>query len=183
MRPYLKTIVAVIGLAIAILGLMTAWVQFAKELAAPKTVYIVVTPTDSQIAAQAESNSSSSTYKFTVKANQLWQDTKIKINAGDHVTIHYLSGKWGADSQDASGNAGYICAEQLPESQCTELVPDAVQGSLVGRIGTQILKIGYNIDFIASKSGTLQLSRNHDVVGFQNYGDVGEVVVEITVTR
>jgi hypothetical protein len=47
MRMFMKALIAVIGLAVAVLALATAWVQFNKEVVKPVvTVVVIATPTE-----------------------------------------------------------------------------------------------------------------------------------------
>lgn len=53
MRTYLKILVMVIGLVVAVIGLLTAWIQFTKETLPPPTpVILIVTATVQQSVAQ-----------------------------------------------------------------------------------------------------------------------------------
>ena len=55
MRAYLKALVAVIALVVAVLGLLTAWIQLTKETVPPTPVIVVVTATVPQPISQSTS--------------------------------------------------------------------------------------------------------------------------------
>jgi hypothetical protein len=126
--------------------------------------------------------------QFTVNAQLYWQDTSYYVQAGDHVVITYLSGLWSySPAQPLSDGNGppeqFICTEHFSEAQCSNAtgygVPDAVQGSLVGRITPmEPLKIGDHLDFVAQQSGELELAIND---GY-NEDNRGAITVQITVS-
>ncbi len=99
----------------------------------------------------------------TVFAVQGWQNTGVIVQAGNQVTIRYISGLWTSQSGvfapfDGRGQPnGYICANVLPASQCAEAVPNAIAGSLVGKIGTELLKVGDYLKFMETQGGNLFL--------------------------
>lgn len=121
----------------------------------------------------------------TVSATQGWQNTGVFINVGDQVTIRYLSGLWTSHSGvfapfDGIGQPnGYICANLEPASQCVEAVPDAIKGSLVGKVGTELLKIGDYLKFAATQGGSLYLRMNDGDDGL--YDNQGSITVQIEV--
>jgi hypothetical protein len=132
------------------------------------------------------SKSSHGSATFDVQATQDWQDSGVSIHPGNQVTIQYVSGLWTSDPTvspfDAKGRPdGYTCANYEPASQCAEVVPDAVQGSLVGKIGTETLKIGNALTFTATQAGSLLL-RINDGTGTALNDNQGSITVQITVS-
>jgi hypothetical protein len=123
---------------------------------------------------------------MTVSATQGWQASGIFINAGDQVIIRYISGLWTSTAGtiapfDGAGRPdGYTCANYLPASQCVEPVPDAVQGALVGKVGTELLKIDDYLKFTATQGGTLYLRMNDGDAGL--YDNQGSITVQIEVS-
>jgi hypothetical protein len=121
-----------------------------------------------------------------VQAAQDWQNTGVSLHRGNQVTIEYVSGLWTSDPSvspfDGKGRPdGYTCANYEPASQCGEVVPDAVQGSLVGMIGTQTLKIGNTLTFTAPQDGSLLL-RINDGKGTSLNDNQGSLTVQIAVS-
>lgn len=119
-----------------------------------------------------------------VSALDYWQETAFSIRPGDHIVITYVSGLWSyAPSQPLSDANGppeqFICTQHFSVAQCSGPygVPDAVQGSLVGRIGTQLLKVGDHLDVVAEQAGPLELAIND---GY-NADNRGSIVVKIAV--
>jgi hypothetical protein len=121
----------------------------------------------------------------TVSATQGWQDSGVLIHAGDQVIIRYVSGLWTSQSGvfapfDGTGQPNkYICANIEPASQCAEAVPDAIKGSIVGKIGTETFEIDDSLKFNPTQGGTLYLRMNDADSGL--YDNQGSIRVQIQV--
>jgi hypothetical protein len=132
-------------------------------------------------------------------------DSGQYIQAGDHVTVTYISGQWWIGKSTSSSCNGYgdrqtptdangyvdrdgervaaqiICGNP---NQCRPLT-SAPWGSLLGRIGKSgaLFTIGSNGDFIAQDSGLLYFRMNYsnhnDVTGCP-YGDGGNITVRVS---
>ncbi len=129
-------------------------------------------------------------HMFTVYANEGWQNTGIYIEAGDVVQIDYISGKWSFWSgnvapHDANGDPnGYVCAQHMPASRCSEPVPNAIKGSLVARIGdSPPMYVGNYTTFIATTTGSLELAINDALTLADLADNVGSIVVRIMVSK
>lgn len=122
---------------------------------------------------------------LTVSALDSWQNTGIFIQANDLVEIKYLSGQWsvgGGVFHDANGTpSGYICSQRIPASECVEIVPDAVQGSLVARVSDSKMFIGNYSSFTSSTSGYLEIAINDGPDGL--YDNSGEITASVAVVK
>ncbi len=121
------------------------------------------------------------TSTFSVSATLFWQDTGVALQAGDQVTITYVSGTWRyAPTAPASDGTGppeqYICANHYPVASCQLPDPHYVLGALVGKVQSQIVDIGDSLSFVAQQSGELQLAINDGYVSDNS----GSIVVQIT---
>lgn len=119
-----------------------------------------------------------------VSTDRPWQDTGIQINRGDRVRIEYVAGQWtygvrDIPPHDGSGGPDYVCAEVMEPSRCVELVPDFKKGALIGRVGSQILRIGNLLEFTAEATGPLQLSINDGPASFDD--NAGSITVRVTI--
>lgn len=127
-----------------------------------------------------------------VRANLGWQDTGVDVRSGDRLRIQSVSGSWSGTEgriplHDAAGPTGahrYVCAAGgRAASTCAEAVPDAIKGSLVGRVGGHLLKVGNLLETTATANGPLQLRMNDG----SNPGDLvdngGAVAVRVAVQR
>jgi hypothetical protein len=130
-----------------------------------------------------------SVYQVGVDANRPWQDTDIVISLGDRVTIQYISGTWtgglGAGQwYDGKGDmvARYKCAVEQPDpSGCKEPMPNVYNGTLIGKVGDNLVEIGDYLQFTSSKTGNLFLRMNdHDEGLFDNQGSI---TVQISVQQ
>lgn len=122
------------------------------------------------------------TGQTTVAATELWHDSGVYARAGDYVEITYISGQWSySPSQPLSDGNGppeqFVCTQHYPADQCNNPINDAVEGSLVGRIGSQLLPIGDAIQVTAQQSGDVQLMINEYGLGDNR----GALVVTIVV--
>ena len=118
-----------------------------------------------------------------VQAGLGWQDLGIEIYAGEQVTIEYLAGKWTYWSgtvppHGATGDGGR-CADSQPASRCAEPIPDFSKGALIGKVGTQWLKIGNGLTFTANDTGTLYMRINDGDAGL--YDNEGSVTVRVSI--
>lgn len=178
MNKQTETTISLIGL---ILGLILAF--FALVDIPKRCKLSLAVGSDILCPAMTPTFTPNKQWNIQVDASKIWQESGIEVNPGDHVTVKYISGTWGQDALDAKGHPdGYICSQYMPASKCTELVPDAIQSSLIGKVGTQILKIGDYLEFTVNQHGFLQFSKNQDVVGFNLHGDSGIITIQVTIT-
>ncbi|NOT06490.1 MAG: hypothetical protein HOP27_18005 [Anaerolineales bacterium] len=123
----------------------------------------VETPIHATQTAEAKLTSTAQ-IQFTVESTLAWQDTGVKISAGDNVQIEYLSGSWTtwADGHPSVGPTGNINISD-PKNPNHPL-PSAYPGVLIGKIekSDEIQEIGMGILFIAKSSGNLYLQINDD---------------------
>jgi hypothetical protein len=121
---------------------------------------------------------------FEVFANRRWQNTGVELQPGDRILIEYVSGKWTGwegtqPLHDANGPGdNYVCANAIPASQCIEPVPDYQTRALVGRVGSQILKVGNRLATTVSSAGNLELRMNDGDEGLHD--NAGSIIVRIT---
>jgi hypothetical protein len=116
-----------------------------------------------------------------------WQTTDTIINKEDRVIIEYMHGLWtitrdSSPLHDAQGLVGpnkYICSETIHASNCKEIAPDYPSGALLGRIGSNLIRIGNRAEFVSGFSGPLLLRINDTTDGL--YDNDGSVVVRIIV--
>ena len=122
-----------------------------------------------------------SVYQAQVDADKLWQDTDIMIRIGDQVTIQYISGTWkgGIGTGQWYGGQGdlvtkYRCADEVPDpSICNEPMPNVYNGTLIGKIGDNLVEIGDYLQFTSDRTGNLFLRMNdHDEGLFDNQGSI-----------
>ncbi|MBN2502845.1 MAG: hypothetical protein JXB38_18845 [Anaerolineales bacterium] len=111
---------------------------------------------------------------ITVEAKEGWTDTQITVEAGDHLTITYISGKWspwGGGEYDAIGSGGD------PLCRCN-VVMGVSHAALIGRIGDNApFLVGTEYQHTIGESGTLYLGIN-DVDIDDNSGSL-RVLVEV----
>jgi hypothetical protein len=109
-----------------------------------------------------------------VEAADGWTDTQITVEAGDQLTITYISGKWSpwpGGGYDAIGSGGD------PLCRCN-VVMGVSHAALIGRIGdTQPFLVGEEYQHTSGESGTLYLGIN-DVDINDNSGSL-RVLVEL----
>lgn len=116
---------------------------------------------------------------FEVLANVPWQDTGLRVNAGDLVTIQYSSGSWTTWSGshpfvDGDGNIG-LGDPKNPEHP----VSGAYPGVLIAKVGDEIPReIGNQKEFRPCASGPLYLQMNDDILS----DNEGSIVVQISVS-
>ncbi len=170
MRTYLKTLVAVIGLVVAVLGLLTAWIQFTKESLSPVPVVVVITSAPQQSINQLTNN-----IEVEIDSTQGWQSTGIYVEQGKTLILEVISGNWtnwkGQVPYSGGEGTGYICGEQVSPSQCVEPLPNFASDSLVGQIGGFKFGVGKGNTITAEQSGELFLRINDDDSGlFDNDG-------------
>lgn len=110
-----------------------------------------------------------------VDATLPWQDSGIYIESGTVIDLNVISGSWthyldGVAYNNGVGS-GYICANNIPPEQCAEPMPEAPQGSLIGKIGAHLFAIGSGTRITAQQSGILHLRINDSDDGlFDNDG-------------
>lgn len=121
---------------------------------------------------------------FEVFADKEWQDTGIRLDTDDEVIIEYVSGTWTSWEGSISPHSGngpvdkYTCANVIDASQCVEPIPDFQVGALVGRVGSQLLKVGNRLTATVNSAGNLELRINDGDPGL--YDNAGSIVVRIT---
>ena len=114
------------------------------------------------------------TKSVTVEAQEGWTDTHIAVEAGDRLTITYISGEWSpwpGGEYDAIGSGGD------PHCRCN-VVMGVSHAALIGRIGdNQPFLVGQVYQHTIGESGTLYLGIN-DVDINDNSGSL-RVLVEV----
>jgi hypothetical protein len=119
----------------------------------------------------------------TVDAREGWQTTNIFIEKGASIEVSVVDGEWtewkGIRPYTSGRGSDYICAKTKPAECCLEPAPDASQGALIGKLDSQILRIGEGATFTAEHSGTLLLRMNDPDVGL--YDNDGSLEVEVVI--
>ena len=110
-----------------------------------------------------------------VNAKLSWQATGISYSANEPVKFEVTGGLWthwlGTKPYNNGVGESYICANTIPANQCTEPLPEARKGSLIGKIGGHIFAIGSGTTITAQESGELYLRINDEDAGlFDNDG-------------
>ncbi len=94
---------------------------------------------------------------FTVTARSGWTGTGIRVQAGTHLKIRYLSGQWSpwpGGAYDAIGFGGD------PRCDCN-VIPAVSHAALIARIGdSQPFLVGKELDLRTGESGELYLGIN-----------------------
>lgn len=119
----------------------------------------------------------SATTRFEVFANRGWQNTGVTIQTGQQLRIEYVSGLWtywtGSVAPTDARGGNYICA------RCTEPLPSAPTGSLIGKVGDGgAFFIGNVGTFTVQSGGPLLLRMNDDDGGLSD--NSGSIIVEMT---
>ena len=118
-----------------------------------------------------------------VNANNNWQDTNLEVQQGDEVQIAVISGSWTSQKGETPYTSGegtaYICEQTEVASDCTEPLPSAPSGALIGRLGDRLFLIGRGVTFVAQQDGQLFLRMNDDIYGMND--NDGSLTVNITV--
>ena len=120
-----------------------------------------------------------------VFADKGWQNTGVELIENDQVTVEYISGKWTnwiGHNQPYDGNGPpnvYICAQWMDANKCMEPIPTFPAGTLIGRVGQQLIGIGNRATFITESAGILELRMNDGDDGL--YDNEGYITVQITV--
>ena len=168
-----------------IIAILTALLAFATALVTLITLLIpLLNQTNNPTATNPETSKT-----VEVKAEQGWQNTGITVAPGDSVVIEYVSGTWtggiGAGNwYDGEGDllAGYKCAElQEDPSSCQEDMPDVYNGTLIGRIASDVFAIGNYKQFTSTVSGNLFLRMNDIDEGL--FDNEGSLMVRVSVNR
>jgi hypothetical protein len=114
-----------------------------------------------------------------VDARQKWQDTGVKVDPGERVTIVYKSGTWTANPAtgyvNADGNRTYI-------AKAGYTLQGAREGALIGKVAEQAFLVGNSGAVPSGLTGKLYLCINDDLS--MRYGDGfsdnrGTITVEI----
>ncbi len=125
-----------------------------------------------------------STATTQVNAALPWQATGIIITATEEVEIAVTSGQWthwlGQRPYNNGIGEDYICANIMPADQCTEPLPEARKGSLIGQVGTHIFAIGSSTTLNSPQSGELYLRINDEDAGLFDNDGVLTVTVSIS---
>lgn len=134
---------------------------------------------------------------FSISANQTWQDTGIRLNDGDTISIRYLSGGWDwtrdypdfdatgdPDPQNTCERISHLVAPGAKPGICP--IPDGQIGALVGKIAdndpflvTNVLN--YTVPQNIGTDQTLYLMINDVFNGLRD--NDGEIRVTIIVSR
>jgi regulation of enolase protein 1 (concanavalin A-like superfamily) len=128
---------------------------------------------------------SSRSITVEVFADKGWQNTGVELIENDQVTVEYISGKWTnwiGHNQPYDGNGPpnvYICAQWMDANKCMEPIPTFPAGTLIGRVGQQLIGIGNRATFITESAGILELRMNDGDDGL--YDNEGYITVQITV--
>jgi hypothetical protein len=119
---------------------------------------------------------SSQTKIIDVRADQVWTSTGIEIEAGDLLTINYISGRWSPglyEDVDALGYGGN------PRS-INNVIMGVSHAALIGRIGDHDpFFVGDHFHHTVGESGVLFLGINDKDLG----NNSGTLAVEIQVTK
>ncbi|MCJ7568144.1 MAG: hypothetical protein MUO58_11460 [Anaerolineales bacterium] len=113
---------------------------------------------------------------FHVEAGEGWTNTHIKVEAGDLLTITYLSGRWSpwpGEEFDAIGFGGD------PRCRCN-VIMGVSHAALIGRIGDQDpFLVGERYQHSVGESGILYLGINDVDV----YDNSGHLIVKVVVAE
>jgi len=97
---------------------------------------------------------------LTIDSTIGYQNTGVTVGHDDQIGIVYESGLWSANPSTgqvtARGNENYPAPEHYP-------VPTANEGSLVMRIGQDVMPVGEMVIIPQNKEGNLQLVINDDI--------------------
>lgn len=119
-----------------------------------------------------------------VDAIRLWQSTGVDVVAGEPVRMEVTDGLWtdwvGVVPYNNGVGTDYICADFLPPSDCTEPMPHARKGSLIAKIGSQLLAVGSGATIIPEQSGILYMQINDGEDPDERADNDGVLTVEIT---
>jgi hypothetical protein len=158
---------------------ITQVVQVVQVTAAPPITQVIL------VTQVVPDNSEPSEYQYQVYANQGWQDTGIRIEKGNEITMAVLSGRWTQEKGRAPFNSGegggYICANAISYSECVEPMPDIPQGALIGKVGNQEFGIGNGNSVTALQTGVLQLRINDGDEGL--YDNDGALLLQVIVKQ
>jgi hypothetical protein len=115
--------------------------------------------------------------EFTVPATQSRTETGLQIEAGQNVTIEYLSGNWRPGPLPTWPLVGPNGDPQVA-SKATFPVPDAPVASLVVGVGSQSPQlVGEHLQFQSETAGQLWLGANDD-----NFTDnAGSLLIRVVV--
>jgi hypothetical protein len=98
---------------------------------------------------------------FGVDAAQGWQETGLRLEAGQRFTIEYLSGDWSISPADGIRYTADGGASACGNPDCVEPIPNYTKSGLIGRIGdAEAFPVGSYLESTATTSGTLQLRVN-----------------------
>lgn len=122
--------------------------------------------------------------QFEVQSVPQWQDSGVTVDAGEQVSVRYLSGTWTANPATgmvtAAGNSRYIAKPGYT-------LPGAYEGALCGRVdGQHVFLVGTGAAVPPGLTGKLEFCINDDLRGQFGAGftdNRGSVMVEITETQ
>lgn len=120
-------------------------------------------------------------FDLEVAANVVWVDTGLMVDGDLPVSLRPRSGSWTANP--ATGMVGPTGHPDLIAKPGYNL-PSALEGQLVGKVGTAVFPIGDGAAVPAGATGRLYLSINDDMTGEYGVGftdNQGSMLVEITV--
>ena len=114
---------------------------------------------------------------FNVEARDVWTNTHIKVEAGDLLTITYVSGRWSPESGEENDAIGY---GGDPRS-LNNVILGVSHAALIGRIGDhEPFLVGERCHHSMGESGILYLGINDSDLN-NNSGHL-QVKVEIADT-
>jgi hypothetical protein len=120
-----------------------------------------------------------------IDALEGWQDTGIRVKPGTSIDITVIEGKWthwaGTQPFNPGVGGGYICGKAMKPEDCVEPLPEYSAGSLIGKVGDQVFRVGMGISQISTESGTLMLRINDADEGL--YDNAGKLKVKIQVEK
>lgn len=119
----------------------------------------------------------------TVQSNQRWQSSGFDVAGSQTTSIAYVSGRWTANPAngmcDGNGQGGLVARQYYT-------LPGALEGALVGRIGSKIFLVGNYMTVPADLSGALELCINDDLDGRYGAGvtdNQGSLVIQVSAKK
>ncbi|MFA6107432.1 MAG: hypothetical protein WDA75_01565 [Candidatus Latescibacterota bacterium] len=113
----------------------------------------------------------------TVRPSPQWQDTLIRLYAGQRVVVD-VEGVWSPDMRDQIVWCGADGIYRLPAGE-GHLLPGASVGAVVARVGQgPAFAVGSRHDFVAGEEGVLFLAMNEDP---QRNCQAGQVTAQVIV--
>src|SRR3989441_3623820 len=160
LRPLMKKMPLLLGLSlVGAVSPSSLFAQLVRESTAPAQQ---TTPQDKNAASQSPPGKKRISQEVQITGEELWLDSGIDIQAGEHVLITATGKLRYADAKDDNGPDG------LPRSfkDLLRILPfnESGRGALIGRIGdkdtAQPFLIGARRDVVAPVSGRLAVGIN-----------------------